>query len=89
MDTQDKSLLTFPCDFAIKVFGNDTPEFRTTVLDIMRQHVPAFTEDKIQTRPSSNGKYIALNIDVHAESKEQLDRIYQALSSSPNVIMAL
>ena len=89
MQQPEKSLLTFPCDFTIKVFGNDTPEFKTAVLGIIRQHVPDLVDEKIQTRTSATSKYIALTIDVHAKSKEQLDRIYKDLSSSPLVLMAL
>lgn len=89
MDQPNTSLMTFPCDFTIKVFGNDTPEFYATVLGIIHQHVSGFIEEKIQKRPSANGKYVSLNIEIHAESKEQLDRLYQDLSSCPLVLMAL
>ncbi len=82
-------LLTFPCEFAIKAFGLDTAEFQTTVLTIIRTHVPDLREDAIVTRPSKDGKYIALTITITATSKQQLDDIYQALSTNPLVLMAL
>ncbi len=91
--TDDKltpdSLLTFPCDFVIKVFGIASDEFESAVLTIIHKHVPNLTEGAIKTRPSENGKYVALSITVHAEDQAQLDAIYRELSSSPQVLMAL
>lgn len=89
MKDAEKTLLTFPCEFTIKVFGRDLPEFAPAVFAIIRQYAPDTAESALQTRPSANGKYVALSITIHATSKAQLDRIYQALSSSPDVVMAL
>lgn len=85
--TQD--LLTFPCDFTIKVFGLGTNEFEVAVLMIIHKHVANFSDRAIQSRASANGKYQALSITVHVTSKAQLDAIYQDLTSSPHVLMAL
>lgn len=86
---QSESLLKFPCDFTIKVFGNTSDEFEAAVFGIVHKHAPNFSDRAIQSRLSGNGKYCALSITVHVTSKEQLDSIYQDLSSSPQVLMAL
>ena len=83
------TLLTFPCDFTIKVFGKTSDEFEITVLQIIKKHVAYLAENALQVRPSENGKYTAISITVHVDSKEQLDQIYKELSSSPQIIMAL
>jgi putative lipoic acid-binding regulatory protein len=85
----NETLLTFPCDFTIKVFGVASPEFEATVFDIIRKHIPIFSEQATKVRPSTNAKYNAMSITVHVESKDQLDRIYIDLSASPLVLMAL
>lgn len=84
-----ETLLTFPCDFTIKVFGLGSDEFEAEVLMLVHKHIPNFSERAIQSRASQNGKYRALSITVHVDSKEQLDNLYRALSSSPHVLMAL
>lgn len=89
MEKSNDTLLTFPCDFTIKVFGTKSDSFEATVKDIIKKHVAQFSEDNIQKRPSENAKYIALSITIRAESKAQLDSIYQDLSSCPQVLMAL
>lgn len=83
-----ETLLTFPCEFTIKVFGNPTPSFEPTILNIIKTHAPG-VEPSVTSRPSENGKYVALSITITAESKEQMDRIYQDLTACPQVLMAL
>lgn len=85
----NETLLTFPCEFSIKVFGLNNPEFEAGVLMLIKQHVPDFNDQVIQHRTSENGKYLAMNITIQAESKAQLDSIYRDLSASPLVVMAL
>jgi putative lipoic acid-binding regulatory protein len=84
-----ESLLKFPCDFPIKVFGLASDEFENEILMLIHKHAPSASDRAIQARHSGQGKYCALSITVHVESKEQLDKIYQELTSSPHVLMAL
>lgn len=85
----NESLLKFPCDFTIKVFGIASDEFEATVLGIVHKHTPNLSDRVIQSRSSEQGKYCALSITIHVTSKEQLDLIYQDLTASKQVIMAL
>lgn len=87
--SHDETLLTFPCDFTLKIFGLHSDKFEATVLMIIHKHVPNLSDRAIQIRPSEKGKYCALSITVHVDSKEQLDDIYRELSASPDVIMVL
>lgn len=89
INDDNPSLLTFPCDFTIKVFGLKSDEFEGEVLMLIHKHVPNLSGRAIQARPSENGKYLALSITIHVTSKEQLDDIYRDLSASPHVLMAL
>jgi len=88
-DARSESLLKFPCDFVIKVFGLASDEFEVAVLSIIRKHVSELREDALRFRPSKDGKYTALTITVRAESKEQLDNIYRDLTANSLVLMAL
>lgn len=87
--TPGESLLKFPCDFTIKVFGLKSDEFEAAVLTIVHKHAPNLSGRALQARPSGSGKYLALSVTVHIDSQAQLDDIYRDLSSSPQVIMAL
>jgi len=81
--------LSFPCLFGIKIFGLATTEFQQATLAILKKYVPDLTDDNIIRRPSKDGKYLALTITIHAQSRDQLDGIYQDLTKNPLIIMAL
>jgi len=69
--------------------GLATPEFRGIVLDIVQMHCTEADVRKIDTRASKGGKYHSITITINATGRQQLDKIYHALSENSNVIMAL
>lgn len=85
----DPSLLDFPCDFTFKVIGKANLSFEAEVLMIIRQHFPNLGEGAIKLNTSSKDNYLALTITVLAQSQDQLDNAYRALSQNPNVIFVL
>ncbi|MGX2041996.1 YbeD family protein [Methylocaldum sp. MU1018] len=84
-----ETLLQFPCDFPIKAFGHSRPEFDGLVAGIVRRHAPDLAEDAVTVRPSQGGKFTAVTVTIRAESKAQLDAIYQDLTRCSDIIMAL
>lgn len=85
----DDTLLEFPCRFPLKAFGKDAQALQTAVADILAQHVDDTSDCDYQHRDSSSGKYHALTATFTATSKPQIDAIYQAISASDAIIMAL
>ncbi len=85
----DESLLTFPCQFPIKVMGKSNLEFDLLVIDIVRRHIPDLHENAVKTRPSKGANYTAVTVTITATSKAQIDAIYLDLTSHPQVLMAL
>jgi putative lipoic acid-binding regulatory protein len=81
-----KSLLEFPCRFPVKIMGRDQPEFEDHVVELISQHTGPIASTDITVRTSSKGKFIALTVTVEAESRDQLDAIYQTLSASEHVV---
>lgn len=84
-----KSLIKFPCEFPIKIFGKANLEFEAAVLSIIRKHAPDLGEAAVTTNYSENKKYIAMTATINAKSQKQLDTIYKELSANKNVIMSL
>lgn len=80
---------SFPCSFPIKAVGKNTPEFQAAVIKIIRKHVPDLGEGAISQRPSKDKNYMGMTFLINAISQEQLDSIYQDLSDSPEVLVAL
>ena len=85
----EKPLLTFPCEFPMKVMGRREDGFAQLVSDIVMRHVPDFDPATIEMRSSKQGRYLSLTVTINAKSREQLDALYQELSGHPMVIMVL
>jgi putative lipoic acid-binding regulatory protein len=89
MNRPEDSLITYPCDFPIKIMGVTQDGFAQTIVDVVLLHDPEFDADKMEMRPSSKGNYLSLTVTVRATSREQLDNLYRALSSHPMVKVVL
>lgn len=85
----DETLLEFPCDFPIKIMGVNSAEFEAEVIRIVREHAPNLGEGAIRQNPSAKGTYLALTVTIRAESKDQLDNLYRALTASEHTKMVL
>ncbi len=69
--------------------GLTRPDFAERIGSAVRELVPEFDPKTIQSKPSRNGKYTALNVVIDAQSKEQLDSLYRMLTSHPLVKVVL
>jgi len=78
----------FPLIFPLKVIGRNADDFEGFVVSVVKTHTP-LSEHTVTTRPSQGGKYLAVTVTFVAESREQLDAIYQELSGHERVLMAL
>jgi putative lipoic acid-binding regulatory protein len=85
----EESLLTFPCEFPIKVMGRSSETFETEVAGIVRKHVLDLPDSAVTSRASGKGNYVAITVIVTATSKEQLDNIYLELNAHEAVLMTL
>ncbi len=83
------SLLEFPCEFPIKVFGKSNVALDEIVAQIAREHCGDLLENAISQRASKQGNYNAVTVNVYVKSREQLDNLYIALSGHPNIKMVL
>jgi len=85
----EDQLMHFPCDFALKVMGEDIDNYPDYVLSICQKHVEGVTKNCVHTRPSRTGKYIAVTVKLIVTSREQLDNLYIELNAYKHTKMAL
>ena len=83
------SLIEYPCDFPLKIFGKQQPGFAQAVLEIVTKHDPGFIAASMEMRASKNAKYVSLTCTIRATSRAQLDAVYQELVYHPMVVMML
>ena len=86
---EEETLIEFPSDFFVKVMGSAIPEFHAKIVEIAEKHDPRFNPDEIKLKHSKTGKYTSLTLKIHAESKPQLDGLYQELTDCELVLWAL
>ncbi len=82
-------LFQFPCEFPIKVMGRDSESFRTLTLAIVERHAGSLPPERISERTSSKGRFLSMTYTIEARSRAQLDEIYQDLTDSGVVLVAL
>jgi putative lipoic acid-binding regulatory protein len=85
----EQSLITYPSAFPIKVMGEKVDGFVDAVIQVAKRFDPGFDAATVEQRASSGGRYLGLTITVTATSREQLDALYQSLSSHPMVKVVL
>jgi putative lipoic acid-binding regulatory protein len=82
-------ILQFPCELPIKVFGKNDDRFPDIAYEIVRAHVNTLEPSDVSSQSSRQGRFVSLTINIRAESRAQVDAVYQDLSSSPSVLMVL
>ncbi len=85
----EDTLLEFPTPFAVKVMGHNEEGFVDYAKALVTAHTSGREPLSVAARESRNGRFLSVTVEITAESKAQLDAIYQALSDDERVVMAL
>ncbi|HKJ18348.1 MAG TPA: DUF493 domain-containing protein [Xanthomonadales bacterium] len=88
-NSERKSLLEFPSRFPIKAMGRQSEEFEANVREIIFRHAQLWPDEEVKLQPSRAGNFLSVTMVIEALSQAQLDAIYQELTDSELVIMAL
>lgn len=73
----------FPCEFPLKVMGENSAAFVTAMHEIVLQFATNYDTSQTSSNVSRTGKYISLTLNIQATSKAQLDNIYRAVTAHP------
>jgi putative lipoic acid-binding regulatory protein len=85
----ETTVLEFPCDFPIKIMGRESPEFRALARALVEKHTGPLSDNAINSALSRNGSFVSVTITVNAQSQQQLDDIYNEVTSDDAILMAL
>ena len=80
-----EDIFNFPCEYPIKVLGENQPEFQKTGCKIVETHTGKLHANQTTTKHSSKGKYISITVRIIVTSRKQLDDLNQDLKSCPLV----
>ena len=81
--------LKFPTEFPIKVMGRHDSDLKALTREIVERHTGPLEDERVKTRTSGDGNFLALTYTITAQSREQLDMIYRELTACKAVLMAL
>ena len=85
----EETLLEFPCRFPIKMMGRDREAFHRAALELVESYAGAIPEEDVSTSSSSKGNFVSITVTFTAESKAQVDTIYQTLHDHDLVLMVI
>ncbi len=86
---EDERALSFPTRFPVKAMGKPQLGVRQAMLDVLDQCEVTYEPYSISEQASKSGKYISVTVYIMAQSREQLDGIYEGLADRPEVMMTL
>ena len=87
--SETETLLEFPCPFPVKAMGKNSGEFEALVSQIIFNHAELHDGEEVTSRASGSDNYLSVTVMITATSRDQLDRIYEDLTASELVLMAL
>lgn len=83
------TLIEFPARFPIKIIGKNTDEFKKSVAEILKNTLADGALLECRETPSKKDNYIAINALALFNNKQEIDKVYEALSADKNILMAL
>ncbi|MDZ7669577.1 MAG: DUF493 domain-containing protein [Gammaproteobacteria bacterium] len=81
--------IEFPCDYPIRIIGEQHEGFRDMVLDVVRDHVETIREWSVNVQESRRGAYCSVRVTIVATGEAQLRALHGALMARPGVRMVL
>jgi len=85
----DQGQLQFPCVYPVKAMTRAHDCALEQVLGEITRHAKAHDPDRIQIRPSRNGRFQSITIELRVESRAQLESVYASLRALDIVVMIL
>jgi putative lipoic acid-binding regulatory protein len=79
----------FPCEYTVKAMGRNDAYFQAKVVSLIEPHTGPINTSQINSKPSSSAKYLSVTVTIQAQSRDQLDAIYQSLTDDNDVLMRL
>lgn len=81
--------IEFPCDYPIKIVGENSATFTQTVVDLTREHAPEITDAHVSVRASRDGNYCSVTITIRATGEAQLVALHESLKTYASVRLVL
>lgn len=81
----DKPKIQYPCPWSYKVIGND----KDIMMDSIGNLLDGLDYKLDESRQSSRGKFVSLELNIEVQNEEERLRIFEILKNIPTVKMVL
>ena len=81
--------LEFPCRYPVKAMTHAREKALDQVITTIASQGADPDPDSVTVRPSRNGRFQSITVEVHAQSRTQLESIYSSLRALDVVVMTL
>ena len=85
----DEPRIEFPCDYPIKIIGDQSPHMSTEVVRIVQRHAPEVDESAVDVMNSRKGNFCSVRITIVATGESQLRTLHADLMAHPAVRLVL
>lgn len=86
---QERPRIEFPCDYPVKVMGENAEDFVSLVLEIGQRHAPEITHEQVSVRESGRGRWVSVTLMIRATGEAQLAALFEDLKDSGRVRLVL
>ena len=86
-DTSSEELWTFPCHMTFKAMAVARPGVENDIITEIQKHVPG--DYTAQIKPSKNGNYYSVSVNIFFENKPQVEAVYKGVHQIDDVKMVL
>jgi uncharacterized protein len=89
MTNKDAAEPIYPCQFPIKVIGENTENLEKIIIEVMLSFGEMINPDEVSLKHSKDEKYLSITFKIVAKSKEHIEQIYSKLNAQKEVKMVL
>jgi len=89
MELDDHGQLRFPCRYAVKAFTHAREQALGQVIEAVSGSGVQPDRESVSVRPSRNGRFQSITIEVQADSRPELEAVYARLRALDIVVMTL
>jgi putative lipoic acid-binding regulatory protein len=81
--------LSFPLEFPLKIIGRDEDDFTGFVVELVSSLVPGLQLSDFSGKRSRAGNYVSVSVTFIAESRAQVDALYEELGRHERVLYVI
>ena len=89
MTPKDSAEPIYPCQFPVKVIGENTENLEKVIIKVMASFGEVIHPAEMSIKHSKDEKYLSITFHMVAKSREHIEQVYSELHAQKEVKMVL